>query len=74
MAVGRDSRGFFMLERDCRGFCKGRLFCDVYVIWEKEGGISYEFLNFADGKRFCGGICFTGGGFYCMLEIGKMRL
>ena len=34
----------------------------------------FEFLNFADGKRFCGGICFTEGGFYCILEIGKMRL
>ena len=52
MAVGRDSRGFFMLERDCRGFCKGRLFCDVYVIWEKEGGFLTNFLIFTEGGGF----------------------
>lgn len=46
----------------------------MYTLFERKRGISYEFLNFADGKRFCGGICFTGGEFYCMLEIGKMRL
>ena len=49
MAVGRDSRGFFMLERDYWGFCKGRLFCDVYVIWEKEGGFLTNFLIFTEG-------------------------
>ena len=52
MAVGRDSRGFFMLERDCRGFCKGRLFCDVYVIWEKEGEFLTNFLIFTEGEGF----------------------
>ena len=60
-----------MLKRDCRGFCKGRLFCDVYVIWEKEGGISYEFLNFHGGRRVCDSIFFTETEFYCMVEVGK---
>ena len=41
-----------MLERDCRGFCKGRLFCDVYVIWEKERGFLTNFLIFTEGEGF----------------------
>ena len=52
MAVGRDSHGFFMLERDCRGFYKSRLFCDVYVIWEKEGGFLTNFLIFTRSEVF----------------------
>lgn len=63
MAVGRDSRGFFMLERDCRGFCKGRLFCDVYVIWEKEDLFLTNFLISWMGNDFAAGFALREGDF-----------
>ena len=68
MAVGRDSRGFFyvgkffMLERDCRGFCKGRLFCDVYVI-ERRGGFLTNFLILRMGNDFAAGFALQKGDF-----------
>lgn len=69
MAVGRDSRGFFMLESF---FCwkgivgdsaKGRLFCDVYVIWEKEGGFLTNFLILRMGNDFAAGFALRKGNF-----------
>lgn len=63
MAVGRDSRGFFMLERDCWGFCKGRLFCDVYVIWEKEDLFLTNFLISLTGNDFAAGFALRKGNF-----------
>ena len=61
MAVGRDSRGFFML--------KGIVGCIRYL--GERGGISYEFLNFHGGRRVCDSIFFTETEFYCMVEVGK---
>lgn len=49
---GKGFPRLFYVERDCRGFCKGRLFCDVYVIWEKEGGFLTNFLIFTEGGGF----------------------
>ena len=63
--------GFFYVERDCRGFCKGWLFCDVYVIWEKEGGFLTNFLILRMGNDFAAGFALREGGFYCMLKVGK---
>ena len=52
-----------MLERDCRGFCKGRLFCDVYVIWKKEGGFLTNFLISWTGNDFAAGFALREGDF-----------
>lgn len=52
-----------MLERDCRGFCKGRLFCDVYVIWEKEGGFLTNFLILRMGNDFAARFALRKGNF-----------
>lgn len=55
MAVGKGFPRLFYVERDCRGFCKGWLFCDVYVIWEKEGGFLTNFLILRMGNDFAAG-------------------
>lgn len=60
-----------MLEKDYRGFCKRRLFCDVYVIWEKEGGFLMKFLISRRGNDFAVGFALQDGGFYCMFEVRK---
>lgn len=54
---------FFLLERDCRGFCKGRLFCDVYVAWEKEDLFLTNFLISWMGNDFAAGFALREGDF-----------
>lgn len=54
MAVGRDSHGFFMLK-GIVGVLQRMAFCDVYVIWEKEGGFLTNFLILRMGNDFAAG-------------------